>query len=83
MARIIPSAQLRRFRAVLVYCYLFLGFSQLVAAFVLAWLSKSGSVGFLFSGIAIACFASVVATTEALSVKDLAVFRKIQANDNP
>lgn len=66
-----------RLRTALVCCYLALGSIHSVAAFVLAWFSKSDAGAFLLSGILTAVWASVVATTRTLSVRDLTIFRKI------
>jgi hypothetical protein len=77
MARSIPQSQLLRFRSVLTYFYLSVGCAQLIAAFVLMWFGKNGAFGFLATGIFTACWASIVATSETVSSKDLAIVRKL------
>ena len=68
-----------RLRTALVCCYLALGSSHCAAAFVLAWFAKGDAGVFLLSGILIAGWASVVATTRTVSMRDLAIFRKIRS----
>lgn len=75
MARI--HSKSLRLRIALACCYLALGSIHFVAAFVLAWFAKGDARLFLLAGMLIAGWASVVATAQTVTMRELASFWKI------